>query len=174
MNARPVRANAGLWRNAAYRIRDAGNPQRLMRLRNSFQLIEGRVRQVAPRSRRIYVNFGEDWRTDFTAGAALKAAGFSAEALAAIKALEGRRVRVRGWIERRNGPYIELLHPHQIEAVDDEPRTGPRNCPRRSACRRRRGKPGERAGDECLAASRKTKSARNRRSRAPWIFENRL
>ena len=32
----------------------------------------------------------------------------------------GTRVRVRGWIERRNGPYIELFHPLQIEALSDE------------------------------------------------------
>ncbi len=120
-------ADRGLWTNPAYRIRWADAPQRLMRLRNSFQLIEGRVRKVAVTRGRIYVNFGDDWRIDFTAGASRRAPNFSAQALATLQALEGKRVRLRGWIERRNGPYIELHHPLQIEALDDEalpPSTG--------------------------------------------------
>jgi micrococcal nuclease len=36
-----------------------------------------------------------------------------------FRALEGRRVRVRGWIERRAGPAIEVRHPSQIEVVEE-------------------------------------------------------
>jgi micrococcal nuclease len=36
-----------------------------------------------------------------------------------FRALEGRRVRVRGWIERRAGPAIEVRHPSQIEIVEE-------------------------------------------------------
>ena len=32
--------------------------------------------------------------------------------------LAGRRVEVRGWIEERNGPAIEVARPEQIELVD--------------------------------------------------------
>jgi hypothetical protein len=31
------------------------------------------------------------------------------------KKLEGARVRVRGWIEERNGPRMEAVRPEQIE-----------------------------------------------------------
>jgi len=34
------------------------------------------------------------------------------------KKLENRRVRVRGWIEERNGPRIELTRPEQIEIAE--------------------------------------------------------
>jgi hypothetical protein len=34
------------------------------------------------------------------------------------KKLEGRRLRVRGWIEERNGPRIEAARPEQIEIAD--------------------------------------------------------
>jgi micrococcal nuclease len=34
------------------------------------------------------------------------------------KSLERRRVRVRGWIEERNGPRIEASHPEQIEIAE--------------------------------------------------------
>lgn len=115
-----MRADVGLWTNPAYRIRWADTPQRLMRLRNSFQLVEGRVRKVAVTRARIYLNFGDDWRSDFTAGAKLSGPDFTKDTVATLQRLEGRRVRVRGWIERRNGPYIELFHPLQIEDVDAE------------------------------------------------------
>jgi micrococcal nuclease len=115
-----MRADLGLWRNPAYRIRWADAPQRLMRLRNTFQLVEGRVRKVAVTRARVYLNFGDDWRTDFTAGASRRAPPFAGATLAALQRLEGRRVRVRGWIERRNGPYVEMFHPLQVEDIDAE------------------------------------------------------
>jgi hypothetical protein len=42
---------------------------------------------------------------------ALEAAGF------APKSLENRRIRVRGWVEARNGPRIELLRVGQLEVL---------------------------------------------------------
>jgi hypothetical protein len=36
-----------------------------------------------------------------------------------LDGLVGRRLRIRGWIERRGGPTIEILDPLQIEVVDD-------------------------------------------------------
>lgn len=110
----------GLWAHPAYRIRWADTPQRLMRLRNTFQLIEGTVRKVALTRSRIYLNFGSDWRSDFTAAAALNTRAFTAETLTRLQALEGKRVRVRGWIERRNGPYIELFDAMQVEERPDD------------------------------------------------------
>ena len=29
--------------------------------------------------------------------------------------LKGQKVRVRGWVESYNGPFIEAAHPNQIE-----------------------------------------------------------
>jgi hypothetical protein len=34
------------------------------------------------------------------------------------KKLENRRVRVRGWVEERNGPRIEATRPEQIEIAE--------------------------------------------------------
>ena len=44
-------------------------------------------------------------------------AQFSSAGLAP-KALESRRVRVRGWVEERNGPRIEATSPEQIEIAE--------------------------------------------------------
>ena len=34
-------------------------------------------------------------------------------------ALEGRWLRVRGWLKKWNGPMIEATHPEQIELLAD-------------------------------------------------------
>lgn len=113
-------AEAGLWANPAYRVRWADTPERLMRLRNTFQLVEGVVQKVAVTKSRIFINFGTDWRTDFTAAAALRSREFPDAVRVKFQAMEGKRVRVRGWIERRNGPHMELFHPAQVEQLQDE------------------------------------------------------
>ena len=51
----------GLWENATI-IKAEDTPNHL----NSYQIIEGRVESVANKNNRIYINFGKDWRTDFT------------------------------------------------------------------------------------------------------------
>jgi hypothetical protein len=40
------------------------------------------------------------------------------EAQKFLQSLEGRDVRVRGWIERRNGPLIELSSLDEIELLN--------------------------------------------------------
>lgn len=112
--------NLGLWSNAAYRERAAYRTRELLKLRSTFQIVVGRVRKVAETKSAIHLNFGADWHADFTAGFRTGRPALSApEFVERIKALEGRLVRVRGWIERRNGPYIEITHPLNIEPVGD-------------------------------------------------------
>ena len=64
----------------------------------------------------LYVNFGDDWRTDTTAHLApLVRRGLDGSPGAAD--LDGRRVRVRGWIEWRNGPFIDIHDAALLERV---------------------------------------------------------
>lgn len=117
----------GIWANAAYFERAAYRTRELMRQRGTFQIVSGRVRTVSEVKSAIYLNFGADWHSDFTAGVRLgKGAVWQVAFTEKVRALEGRRVRVRGWIDRRNGPYVEIGHPSEIEVLDDgEPRTAP-------------------------------------------------
>jgi endonuclease YncB( thermonuclease family) len=63
-------------------------------------------------------HFGRHWTRDFTViifrrmGRAFAAAGVEP------KKLEGRRIRLRGWIEQRGGPIISAETPEQIEFAD--------------------------------------------------------
>jgi micrococcal nuclease len=74
------------------------------------------VGQVAGR---IYLNFAEDWRRDFTVSIERKNADAFAAAGIDLKGLAGKTIRARGWLQWRNGPMIEATHPEQIELVPD-------------------------------------------------------
>jgi len=112
-------AGRGLWSDPAHAVRDT-HPDALAQDVGSVQIVEGRVLEATQlRSGRIYLNFGADYRTDFTVmieaedAPAFDAAGLTPEAL------ETRRIRVRGWVEDENGPMIRIDHPERIEMLED-------------------------------------------------------
>jgi endonuclease YncB( thermonuclease family) len=104
----------GIWRHRFYRIRQADAARRDI---GSFQLVEGLLRKVAVRRKYTYLNFGDDWRTDFTIAVPARARRMFAAAGMELTALEGKALRVRGWIKSRNGPMIDASHPEQIEVL---------------------------------------------------------
>ena len=108
----------GLWRYRSFAIRDASRPKPLLGLLQSFQIVEGRVVAGGEGSRWVYLNFGPNWRVDFTASIAKADRRVFREAGYDLKQLAGRRIRVRGWLSLRNGPAIRLTHPEQLELID--------------------------------------------------------
>lgn len=110
-------ARRASWAHAAYQIREASAPRELIRFRDTFQLVEGVARRVSDVRGHLYVNFGEDWRTDVTAHLA-PAVRRSLEGSTGVADLDGRRLRVRGWIEWRNGPYIDIHDAALLERVE--------------------------------------------------------
>jgi endonuclease YncB( thermonuclease family) len=105
----------GIWGDPFYRVRDARDVARDI---GGFQVVEGRVIGVAARTKRTYINFGADWRSDFTVSVLARARRLFRAAGLDLAQLEGRRIRVRGWVKSYNGPMIEASHPEQIEILD--------------------------------------------------------
>ncbi|QPC43178.1 thermonuclease family protein [Kaustia mangrovi] len=118
LEARARAAGKGLWADTANRVRPAEPPGPLYPLAGSVQIVEGTVATVAPTRARTYLNFGEDWREDFTVAIPAGARGAFEGSAADPARLTGRRIRVRGWIELRNGPMIVATRPEQIELLD--------------------------------------------------------
>ena len=85
-------------------------------------LQEGTVATVGEGGGRIYLNFAKDWHSDFTISVDRKDAPAFAAAGIDLKALAGKRLRVRGFLGWRNGPMIEASHPEQIELLPDAPK----------------------------------------------------
>ncbi len=110
-------AGRGVWRNPRYALRPAVAPDDIY---NGFQIVEGRIRAVGRGDGVVFLNFGEDWRQDFTAGVTVRLTpedlpvGEDGAALS-LYDLEGRLVRVRGVVRRYNGPYMEIAAADQIE-----------------------------------------------------------
>lgn len=112
-------ARLGVWSLRLYDVAPARDTYRLMRRRSRFQIVGGAVTDVARTKRAIYLNFGDNWRTDFTARIGKDVAAAHPEFDRTLDVLKGRRIEVRGWIERRNGPLIDVDDPSQIALVDD-------------------------------------------------------
>jgi endonuclease YncB( thermonuclease family) len=112
---RARRARRGLWGDPAYRVR---TPEDVGEVPNAFQVVEGRVLAVAVRRGTGYLNFGTDYRTDFTLSLTREALRLMRQAGFDPATLQGIRVRARGWLRSFNGPLIEITHPEQIEVLE--------------------------------------------------------
>jgi len=110
-------AQLGMWALVHYMVR---TPYALAADVGTFQIVEGRVLDTAEVKKTIYVNFGKNWRSDFTVKISTRDAKLFAEAGIDLLALKGKRVRVRGWIKSQNGPMIELDHPERLEILEAE------------------------------------------------------
>jgi len=108
-------ARLGLWALEDYRVFDAKKAAGAI---GAYNLIEGLVLRAEKNGSRFYLNFGEDFREDFTAGAASRLATRWRKNGADLAALNGANIRVRGFVEAINGPSIDLKHPLQIERLD--------------------------------------------------------
>jgi len=107
-------ARRGLWAHPYYRIRAADDLRRDV---GTFQIIEGTVSKAAAVRGRAYLNFGRNWRTDFTISISPKWIRRHWRDGPPVAGYEGRTVRVRGWLKSYNGPLIEATHPEQIEIL---------------------------------------------------------
>ena len=111
----------GLWADSYYHLLDAENPAEVLAQQGRFALVEGRVISVRESGATIYVNFGRRWSEGFAVTVPKRNERNFNAAGVNLPALEGRRVRVRGWIETRGaagGPEITVEHPEQIELAD--------------------------------------------------------
>jgi endonuclease YncB( thermonuclease family) len=109
------RAGLGLWADATYLTKQAEKPHEVLAERGKFALVEGTVVSVREAGGTIYVNFGRRWSEDFTVTVAKRHERSFAAAGLELKKLAGQRVRVRGTVEERGGPWIEAAAPEQIE-----------------------------------------------------------
>lgn len=108
-------ARRGLW--ASHVALNAADPAAIERHEGRFVVVEGVVASVNERSSQTYLNFGTRWSEDMTVSAPariwriLKRSGLTAAGL------QGGKIRVRGIVERRGGPLIELGSPADLDVA---------------------------------------------------------
>ena len=111
-------SNLGLWADPYYVIRPADDAAAVAAERGRFAIVEGKVLSVRESGATIYVNFGRRWTQDFTVTIAKRNESAFTSAGLEPKRLQGRRVRVRGYVEQRGGPWVEATRPEQIELAE--------------------------------------------------------
>lgn len=84
---------------------------------NSFQLVEGTPKAAAVTRNMIYLNFAEDYKKDFTIGIPTSLrTSFARHGIDPLR-FAHTPLRVRGWVQSYNGPFIEIDHVQQIEIL---------------------------------------------------------
>lgn len=111
-------ARLGVWADVHYAVHAADQPAAVLAERGRLTLVEGEVLSVRESGGTIYVNFGRRWSEDFTVTVPKRSERLFVAAGLELKKLSGRRVRVRGIIEERGGPWIEAVRPEQIELIE--------------------------------------------------------
>ena len=114
-------AKRGIWDEAKtggyYAVRRP-DPNPLAQYVDSVQIVEGIILSAADVRGTTYLNFGSDYKTDFTIAIAKKnRKAFTKSGLDPLT-LTGAKVRVRGYIELGNGPVIWLAAPQRLEVLD--------------------------------------------------------
>ena len=128
-------AQRGLWANAGYQIRPADRPGELERFRGTYQIVSGRIAKTggtrglvtldlvsseaerpsaagAPTTgARFRRSLRVVWKRDLKG---ILATGSLATGSGGANDFTGADIEVRGWIDVRGGPEIELLGASQI------------------------------------------------------------
>ena len=105
---------AGHWRDLFF----LRTPEEIGNRAGTFQIVEGTVVSASLYRGRAYINFGADYRSDFTVTVAPADMRAFRQARFDVKTLTGQRIRVRGWVELYNGPEMQIATPAAIEALD--------------------------------------------------------
>ena len=110
-------AKRGFWGDPSA-IKNSESPGDILAGIGRFALVEGKILSVRQAGATTYLNFGRNWTRDFAVTISRRVLPVFEAAGLAPKSLENRRIRVRGFVEARRGPRIEVLRVGQIELLD--------------------------------------------------------
>lgn len=111
-------AERGLWAKGGRQVEPASG---LISTDDGLMhIVQGAVHSVSEVRNIWYLNFGVNWRRDFTVRLdKAQAKAWEKSQAIPLASLKGRQVRVRGWPRWANGPLIELTSPYMLEVLAD-------------------------------------------------------
>jgi hypothetical protein len=110
-------AKLGLWADPYYAVLAAENSVSLSARSGEFVLVEGRILRLGQTSARFYLDFGAARGVDLSVTISKQIAKAFTGAGIRIEALPGQRVRVRGLVENRPGPSIDIVSPLALDVI---------------------------------------------------------
>ena len=119
LESKARQAGAGLWADSGIVVK-ATDESSLLAENGLYALVEGRVVSVGYGSRMVFLDFGRNFRNDFTVMVQKTLVPRLLEAGITVESLAGRAIRVRGVIEESGGPAIRLTDPLALELLDRE------------------------------------------------------
>ncbi|MFL6797568.1 MAG: thermonuclease family protein [Xanthobacteraceae bacterium] len=108
----------GLWNEPYYVVRAAQRFVASDVAPGQFSLVEGKPLTIRESGGTIYMNFGRKWSEALTVTISKRNERTFTAAGLEVRRLENRLLRIRGYVEERNGPRIEASRPEQIEMAD--------------------------------------------------------
>lgn len=111
-----IKAKVGLWSEEKHTLL---TPETAEKSLNSWGIVEGRILKSAMNNNTVYLNFADDWRKDFSIGIDPEIRRQMAKANINPLDLNGKSIRIRGWIESYNGPFIRLSHAAWLEILPE-------------------------------------------------------
>lgn len=105
----------GVWEDEKFQVKTTSSISDHL---DSFQIVEGIVTSTALKSNRVFLNFGKDWRKDFTVSVSPEDKKFFVKQGYDPLAWNKKYLRVRGWVRDYNGPFIEINHPQAVEVLE--------------------------------------------------------
>ena len=95
------------------------NSKVLWQRKGNFAIVEGAVLKTHISKNTIFLNFGSDWKSDFTAVISADNKPSLQKHFKSISNLEGKRLRLRGFLDLYNRPSMRIDHPLQIEMLHE-------------------------------------------------------
>ena len=114
-------AKKGIWGDTTYAdvspTQMKGDNGRI----GSFAFVRGAVTDAKLAKNMVYLSFGKDEQTNFTVAIAARDLYMWQTVKLDPLTYAGKIIRVRGWVEKRDGPVITVTHPAQIDILGDVP-----------------------------------------------------
>lgn len=111
------KANKGMWTHPRWHVLNA-NEKFNDEMIGRFHLVKGRVRRGTTVKGIVYLNFGANWKDDFTVEIKPHdVKTFTAEGIDPVTYYTGKHILVRGILKPVNGVLVTVTHPEQIEVI---------------------------------------------------------
>lgn len=107
---------AGFWSLPAHKIL---TPEETPAHLETLSIVQGKVLSTSMNQNRTYLNFGKNWKTDFTIVIEPENRRQFFDRNIDPQKWNGKTLRVRGWIGDYNGPFISVDHPEQVEVIEN-------------------------------------------------------
>jgi endonuclease YncB( thermonuclease family) len=119
LEAYALKQGLGLWAHARLRPLPAADRQAFAGRAGEQVIVQGRVESVSATGYATYLNFGPIRTADFSIAIRSRVRPQIEAAMGPLDDLRGRLVEVRGLLDNRFGPQIEINGPHELQRLDE-------------------------------------------------------